>query len=176
MDIRPRRLKETVRAASAEEVLPRAYGVTRRRQLQTRDGTPCEAATLEFVCLEADIPQGRLPHQPCWHHAVIAVRGADGEVNCFENRCSHRRVDRLRRRRQRRQQFRCVYHSWSYDLSGNLRASPSSAASTASAACQGFCARISAREARTTTWPAWCSHASPERRRSRTISQRVLTA
>ena len=32
-----------------------------------------------------------------------------------------RRADRLRRRRQRRNDFKCVYHAWSYDLAGNLR-------------------------------------------------------
>jgi anthranilate 1,2-dioxygenase large subunit/terephthalate 1,2-dioxygenase oxygenase component alpha subunit len=52
---------------------------------------------------------------------VIVVRGEDGEIRAFENRCAHRgalialddhgTADRV---------FQCVYHAWSYDLEGNL--------------------------------------------------------
>ena len=82
-----------------------------------------EGATWNFVCLEADIPNrgdyrtnhvGALP--------VIVVRGPDGSINCFENRCSHRgALIAFDDGGNVQNQFRCVYHSWSYDLSGNLR-------------------------------------------------------
>ena len=50
-----------------------------------------EAATWNFVCLEADIPnKGDYRTNHVGIMPVIAVRGADGEINCFENRCSHR--------------------------------------------------------------------------------------
>jgi len=53
---------------------------------------------------------------------VIAVRAADGGVNCFENRCSHRgALIAFDDGGNVGSQFRCVYHSWSYDLGGNLR-------------------------------------------------------
>jgi phenylpropionate dioxygenase-like ring-hydroxylating dioxygenase large terminal subunit len=82
-----------------------------------------EAATWNFVCLEADIPnKGDYRTNHVGIMPVIAVRGADGEVNCFENRCSHRgALIAFEDGGNVGNQFRCVYHSWSYDLSGNLR-------------------------------------------------------
>jgi phenylpropionate dioxygenase-like ring-hydroxylating dioxygenase large terminal subunit len=82
-----------------------------------------EAATWNFVCLEADIPnKGDYRTNHVGIMPVIAVRGADGEVNCFENRCSHRgALIAFDDGGNVGNQFRCVYHSWSYDLSGNLR-------------------------------------------------------
>lgn len=82
-----------------------------------------EAATWNFVCLEADIPdKGDYRTNHVGIMPVIAVRGADGEINCFENRCSHRgALIAFDDGGNVGNQFRCVYHSWSYDLSGNLR-------------------------------------------------------
>jgi phenylpropionate dioxygenase-like ring-hydroxylating dioxygenase large terminal subunit len=82
-----------------------------------------EAATWNFVCLEADIPnKGDYRTNHVGIMPVIAVRGADGGVNCFENRCSHRgALIAFEDGGNVGNQFRCVYHSWSYDLSGNLR-------------------------------------------------------
>jgi phenylpropionate dioxygenase-like ring-hydroxylating dioxygenase large terminal subunit len=81
------------------------------------------AATWNFVCLEADIPnKGDYRTNHVGIMPVIAVRGADGEINCFENRCSHRgALIAFDDGGNVGNQFRCVYHSWSYDLSGNLR-------------------------------------------------------
>lgn len=82
-----------------------------------------EAATWNFVCLEADIPnKGDYRTNHVGIMPVIAVRGADGAINCFENRCSHRgALIAFDDGGNVGNQFRCVYHSWSYDLSGNLR-------------------------------------------------------
>jgi anthranilate 1,2-dioxygenase large subunit/terephthalate 1,2-dioxygenase oxygenase component alpha subunit len=50
-----------------------------------------EAATWNFVCLEADIPnKGDYRTNHVGVLPVIVVRGADGTINCFENRCAHR--------------------------------------------------------------------------------------
>ncbi|HZQ02181.1 MAG TPA: aromatic ring-hydroxylating dioxygenase subunit alpha [Reyranella sp.] len=79
--------------------------------------------TWNFVCLEADIPtKGDYRTNVVGAMPVIVVRDADGRINCFENRCAHRgaliafddggKVDN---------QFKCIYHAWSYDLSGSLR-------------------------------------------------------
>ena len=82
-----------------------------------------EAATWNFVCLEADIPNkgdyrttfvGAMP--------VIVVRGDDGQINCFENRCAHRgALIAFDDGGNVQNNFNCVYHAWSYDLAGNLR-------------------------------------------------------
>ena len=79
--------------------------------------------TWNFVCLEADIPSkgdyrtnvvGALP--------VIVVRDADGSINCFENRCAHRgALIAFDDGGNVQNQFKCIYHAWSYDLKGNLR-------------------------------------------------------
>jgi phenylpropionate dioxygenase-like ring-hydroxylating dioxygenase large terminal subunit len=82
-----------------------------------------EAATWNFVCLEADIPnKGDYRTNHVGIMPVIAVRAADGSINCFENRCSHRgALIAFDDGGNVQNQFRCVYHSWSYDLAGNLR-------------------------------------------------------
>ena len=82
-----------------------------------------EGDTWNFVCLEADIPKkgdyrtnvvGALP--------VIVVRDADGTINCFENRCAHRgALIAFDDGGNVQNQFKCIYHAWSYDLKGNLR-------------------------------------------------------
>ncbi len=82
-----------------------------------------ESATWNFVCLEADIPnRGDYRTNHVGIMPVIVVRGPDGSINCFENRCSHRgALIAFDDGGNVQNQFRCVYHSWSYDLSGNLR-------------------------------------------------------
>ncbi|HUN51650.1 MAG TPA: aromatic ring-hydroxylating dioxygenase subunit alpha [Candidatus Sulfotelmatobacter sp.] len=82
-----------------------------------------EGATWNLVCLEADIPNkgdyrtnhiGALP--------VIVVRDADGSINCFENRCAHRgALIAFDDGGNVQNNFKCIYHAWSYDLAGNLR-------------------------------------------------------
>jgi phenylpropionate dioxygenase-like ring-hydroxylating dioxygenase large terminal subunit len=82
-----------------------------------------EGATWNFICLEADIPnKGDYRTNHVGIMPVIAVRAADGSINCFENRCSHRgALIAFDDGGNVGNQFRCVYHSWSYDLAGNLR-------------------------------------------------------
>jgi anthranilate 1,2-dioxygenase large subunit/terephthalate 1,2-dioxygenase oxygenase component alpha subunit len=53
---------------------------------------------------------------------VIVVRDADGSINCFENRCAHRgALIAFDDGGNVQNQFKCIYHAWSYDLEGNLR-------------------------------------------------------
>jgi anthranilate 1,2-dioxygenase large subunit/terephthalate 1,2-dioxygenase oxygenase component alpha subunit len=82
-----------------------------------------EGPTWNFVCLEADIPaKGDYRTSVVGEMPVIAVRDADGAVNCFENRCAHRgALIALDDSGNVEGQFKCVYHAWSYDLCGNLR-------------------------------------------------------
>jgi phenylpropionate dioxygenase-like ring-hydroxylating dioxygenase large terminal subunit len=82
-----------------------------------------EAATWNFVCLEADIPnKGDYRTNHVGVMPVIVVRGADGAINCFENRCAHRgALIAFDDSGNVENNFRCIYHAWSYDLAGNLR-------------------------------------------------------
>src|SRR5258708_15828760 len=83
-----------------------------------------EAATWNFVCLEADIPnKGDYRTNQLGDMPVIVVRDADGSINCFENRCAHRgALIAFDDGGNVQNQFKCIYHAWSYDLSCNLRA------------------------------------------------------
>src|ERR1043165_4492939 len=72
-----------------------------------------EAATWNFVCLEADIPN---------KGDYRTNQLGDMRVNCFENRCAHRgALIAFDDRGNVQNQFKCIYHAWSYDLCGNLR-------------------------------------------------------
>jgi anthranilate 1,2-dioxygenase large subunit/terephthalate 1,2-dioxygenase oxygenase component alpha subunit len=82
-----------------------------------------EGATWNFVCVEADIPnKGDYRTNHIGILPVIVVRDADGSINCFENRCAHRgALIAFDDSGNVQNNFKCIYHAWSYDLAGNLR-------------------------------------------------------
>ena len=82
-----------------------------------------EAATWNIVCLEADNPnRGDYRTNQVGEMPVIVVRDADGSINCFENRCAHRgALIAFDDGGNVQNNFKCIYHAWSYDLAGNLR-------------------------------------------------------
>jgi phenylpropionate dioxygenase-like ring-hydroxylating dioxygenase large terminal subunit len=53
---------------------------------------------------------------------VLLVRGSDGGVRAFRNRCRHRGAKICEVASGTKQQFTCPYHGWSYDLAGRLLA------------------------------------------------------
>jgi anthranilate 1,2-dioxygenase large subunit len=52
---------------------------------------------------------------------VIVTRGEDGEIHAMVNRCAHRGNLVCLKRQGNADTLTCVYHSWSYDLAGNLK-------------------------------------------------------
>jgi anthranilate 1,2-dioxygenase large subunit/terephthalate 1,2-dioxygenase oxygenase component alpha subunit len=79
-------------------------------------------ATWNYLCLEAELAQpGDFVNTFVGETPVIAARDHDGEVYAFENRCSHRGALISLENSGRVERFTCVYHSWSYDLQGNLK-------------------------------------------------------
>jgi anthranilate 1,2-dioxygenase large subunit/terephthalate 1,2-dioxygenase oxygenase component alpha subunit len=82
-----------------------------------------EGPTWNFVCLEADIPnKGDYRTTHVGTMPVIVVRAADGAINAFENRCAHRgALIAFDDGGNVENNFKCIYHAWSYDLAGNLR-------------------------------------------------------
>jgi anthranilate 1,2-dioxygenase large subunit/terephthalate 1,2-dioxygenase oxygenase component alpha subunit len=82
-----------------------------------------EGPTWNFVCLEADIPaKGDYRTNVVGAMPVIVVRDVNGGINCFENRCAHRgALIAFDDGGKVENQFKCIYHAWSYDLCGNLR-------------------------------------------------------
>ena len=81
-----------------------------------------EGPVWNFLCLETELPNvgdyrttfvGSMP--------VVVVRAEDGELVAFENRCAHRGALICLDDSGTVKDFQCVYHSWRYDLRGNLR-------------------------------------------------------
>ncbi|MEM8973766.1 MAG: aromatic ring-hydroxylating dioxygenase subunit alpha [Pseudomonadota bacterium] len=55
---------------------------------------------------------------------LLAVRDQDGKINVFQNTCRHRGMILLEEKANLRGVIRCPYHSWCYDLNGDLRMTP----------------------------------------------------
>ena len=75
-----------------------------------------------FACLESDVPRpGDYRTTFAGEMPLIVVRGEDGLIRAFENRCAHRgALIALDDEGSTGKRFQCVYHAWSYDLEGNL--------------------------------------------------------
>ena len=77
--------------------------------------------TWNFLCLEAEIPNpGDYKTTRLGDAPVIVARAADGAIHAFDNRCAHRGALLCFNSCGNARNFTCVYHSWSYDLKGNL--------------------------------------------------------
>jgi anthranilate 1,2-dioxygenase large subunit/terephthalate 1,2-dioxygenase oxygenase component alpha subunit len=80
-----------------------------------------EGPVWNFVCLEADLPHpGAFRTTFVGEMPVVVVRGEDGRINAFENRCAHRGALIVLDDAGTAKHFQCVYHAWSYDLAGTL--------------------------------------------------------
>ena len=55
---------------------------------------------------------------------ILLVRNHAGEINVFENVCRHRGMVLLEKKKNTRGLIRCPYHSWCYNLDGELKATP----------------------------------------------------
>ena len=55
---------------------------------------------------------------------LIIVRGKEGQIRVFHNVCSHRGNELVWEACNVPGMIRCPYHSWSYDLDGNLKGTP----------------------------------------------------
>ncbi|MDH4190281.1 MAG: Rieske 2Fe-2S domain-containing protein [Betaproteobacteria bacterium] len=80
-------------------------------------------ATWTFLGLEAELPQrgdwktGFVGDMP-----VVVARDQEGALRAFENRCAHRGALLCLKSRGNSGEIACVYHNWTYDLCGNLKA------------------------------------------------------
>jgi len=74
-----------------------------------------------FLCLEAELPR---PNTFCTSNLgdmpVVVTRDRDGVVHAFENRCAHRGSLLCLKARGEAREIVCVYHNWTYDLTGRL--------------------------------------------------------
>lgn len=55
---------------------------------------------------------------------LFALRDKEGNINIFQNTCRHRGMILVDKPQKLRGPIRCPYHSWSYDLQGNLKSTP----------------------------------------------------
>ncbi|MGH7094422.1 MAG: Rieske 2Fe-2S domain-containing protein, partial [Stellaceae bacterium] len=78
--------------------------------------------TWQFLVLADELPNvGDYKTTFLGETPVIVTRGEDGEIHAMLNRCAHRGNLVCLKRQGNADALTCVYHSWSYDLEGNLK-------------------------------------------------------
>ena len=78
--------------------------------------------TWQFLVLAEELPNpGDYKTTFLGETPVIVTRGEDGEIHAMVNRCAHRGNLVCLKRQGNESLLTCVYHSWSYDLAGNLK-------------------------------------------------------
>jgi phenylpropionate dioxygenase-like ring-hydroxylating dioxygenase large terminal subunit len=78
-----------------------------------------------FVGHASEIPRpGDFVTRPIGTQPALMVRGQDGEIAVFLNRCMHRGTMVCAAERGSARTFTCPYHGWTYDLSGALLGVP----------------------------------------------------
>ena len=77
--------------------------------------------TWNYLGLEAEVPNpGDFVTSYVGLTPVVLNRGKDGALYAFVNRCAHRGAQVVREKRGNCANHTCIYHQWSYDLTGNL--------------------------------------------------------
>jgi phenylpropionate dioxygenase-like ring-hydroxylating dioxygenase large terminal subunit len=80
-----------------------------------------EGPAWHYLCLEVEIEnEGDYRTTQIGEMPVIVVRGENGAIHAFENRCAHRGALIAFENSGHVKDFTCVYHAWRYDLKGNL--------------------------------------------------------
>ena len=85
-----------------------------------------EGPTWSYLALECEVPNpGDYKRTWIGERSVLVVRGENGAINGFLNRCAHRGVQICQHDTGHVNRFfMCPYHQWTYDLEGNLRGLP----------------------------------------------------
>ncbi len=74
-----------------------------------------------FACHDSELPEpGSYRVVDLVGAPVLVTRGDDGEIRAFYNSCRHRGAPVVREEHGHARLLRCQYHSWTYDLTGNL--------------------------------------------------------
>jgi len=74
-----------------------------------------------YLCLEAELPQpGAFRTTQVGETPVIVTRDKDGSLHALVNRCSHKGAMLCLEACGQTKTFTCVYHAWTYDLTGKL--------------------------------------------------------
>jgi anthranilate 1,2-dioxygenase large subunit len=92
---------------------PELFGVEQERIFQ--------GPTWMYVGLEAEIPNpGDFRTTYLGKAPVVFNRARDGKIHCFVNRCAHRGALVCRKTAGNSNAHTCIYHQWTYDLTGKL--------------------------------------------------------
>ncbi|HTW72360.1 MAG TPA: Rieske 2Fe-2S domain-containing protein [Acetobacteraceae bacterium] len=90
-------------------------------QYQREQDRLFKGPTWNYLCLAVELAKpGDYVATTVGETAVIVVRGADGAINAFVNRCAHRGNLLCLERNGSTKEFSCIYHGWTYDLAGQL--------------------------------------------------------
>jgi anthranilate 1,2-dioxygenase large subunit len=77
--------------------------------------------TWQFLVLEDELPNpGDYKTTFLGETPIIVTRSDDGQIHAMLNRCAHRGNLVCLKRQGNESLLTCVYHSWTYDLTGNL--------------------------------------------------------
>ena len=90
--------------------------------LREEQGRIFQGPVWHYLCLEHEIAEpGEYRASFVGAMPVIVVRDEQGEARAFENRCAHRGALIALDDCGTVKDFTCAYHSWRYDLRGDLR-------------------------------------------------------
>ena len=80
-----------------------------------------EGPAWHYLCLEVEIENtGDYHTTQIGDMPIVVVRGENGAIHAFENRCAHRGALIAFENKGNAKDFTCAYHAWRYDLRGNL--------------------------------------------------------
>ncbi|MCS4505988.1 aromatic ring-hydroxylating dioxygenase subunit alpha [Arhodomonas aquaeolei] len=83
------------------------------------------AGTWACIGFASDLPQnGYAKPVRFMGLPLVMIRNREGEINVFHNVCSHRGMELVQEETAVQGALRCPYHSWTYDLDGNLKGTP----------------------------------------------------
>ena len=97
------------------------YDVYRRDDIYAEERERIfQGPTWNYLCLDIELPNpGDYRATFVGDVPVIVARHRDGTIHAFENRCLHRGA-MLCLKPGRGKEISCVYHNWTYDLTGKL--------------------------------------------------------
>ncbi len=79
----------------------------------------------QYVALAEDLPRpGDFITRTIGSAPIVIVRDEHGELRAFANVCRHRGSQLILDERGNRKTLQCLYHAWTYNLDGTLRAAP----------------------------------------------------
>lgn len=105
------------------------------------------------LAFASDIPQkGYVKPVDFMGLPLVIMRNRNGELKVFHNVCSHRGMILVAEEAEVIGMVPCPYHSWTYDLDGNLKATPH-IGGVGQHTADGFsCQNHGLKEVRSTTW------------------------